>query len=304
MHRRLLLVLLASSACGFSFDSPSLVKDLRVLSIQVDPPELTPESTGPLSVRALVVDPQGGQTVTWSYALCLVAPSAGTGSAARCPDGSPALVGGTTPLDQIGFFAPLSPAIAAILSSKQALAPQVKLELTVGDAPLYAEKALTLTPEPVAGQAPNQNPVVSQLIFDGMPWLASAPLALKFGQCSDERKETITNADRSKSTFCTHLLLPTFDDAQQQLYSALSATTGQVTLQQEKLRVAWFADQGVLNHATTQQAGATNNPTASGDLTNVWRETDGLSGALVTFWFVVRDGRGGESWEIRQLQFE
>lgn len=297
------VLLLAFSACSFGFDSPSQVKDLRVLAIQVDPPELTPmNALNGLKVTALVVNTEPVDSMSWALAMCLTAPKTGTGLG-RCPDGSTVLTSAATGLDAIGLQGPLPPTVLGILQSRQALAPQLQLELTVGDAPLYAEKSVAVTAVPVPGQAPNANPVLTGLTFDGQPWLAGTPLVVKVGSCASEKKETVTNADRSKSTFCTHDLVPSFDESQQQVYSARSNTTGEVTTQQEKLRFAWFADQGVFHRATTQQAGASNNPTASGDVSNVWREADGLSGT-VNFWVVVRDGRGGESWEIRSLQLE
>jgi hypothetical protein len=302
MHtHRLGLALVALSACSFGFDSPSQIKDLRVLAIQVEPPELTPANAlGGLTVKALVVNTEALGSISWSLAMCLTAPKTGTGLG-RCPEGSTVLTSANTSLDEVALRGPLPPAVLGILQSHQALAPQLQLELTVGDAPLYAEKSVAVTP--MLTQAPNSNPVLSGLTFDGEPWLAGAPLGVKVGQCASDKKETVTNADRSKSTFCTHDLVPSVDESQQQLYEARSTTTGEVTTQQERLRLAWFADQGVLHRATTQQAGATGNPTASSDLSNVWREAEGLSG-LVHFWVVVRDGRGGESWEVRSLLLE
>ncbi len=305
MARALLAVLLTASACGFSFDPASQVKDLRVLAVSVDPPELSAmNARAPVSLRALVVDTDLSESVTWSLAFCVVAPTAsGLASGARCPDGSTVVAQGNGPLGSIAGTLPLPAQVLGLLATPRAIVPQLQLELTVGEAPLYAEKVVTLTAQPVAGQALNLNPTLSGLTFDGQPWLAGTPLVVKAGTCAPDKLETVTNADRSKSTFCTHDLVPGFDEAQQQFFSARSAITGEVTVQQEKLRFAWFADQGVFHSDTTAQAGAGNTPRASGNVANVWREVAGLSGT-VTFWVVVRDGRGGESWEVRTLQLE
>ena len=308
MRLRIVSLLLVLGGCSFGFDSPSLVKDLRVLAIEVDPPELTPDTwQSPLRVQALVVSAGAVEAVDWSVAMCLVAPTGamlGGGQAsqvARCPQGSAVLAGGTTSVDAIGYAGPVPPEVVALAGSSQSVPPQLQLELTVGAAPLYTEKSVRVSPVLPPGQESNRNPVLSGLTFDGQPWLAGVPLSLEPGACSSDRLETITNADRTTSTLCTHEVIPTFDDAQRQYFVGLSDITGEFVMEQEGLRFSWFADQGVFHSDTTQQT--SDGLTQQIGVSNVWRESSGFKGD-VRFWIVVRDGRGGASWETRALHFE
>lgn len=308
MRLRVVSLLLTLGGCSFGFDSPSLVKDLRVLAIEVDPPELTPDTwLSPLRARALVVGSGAGEALDWSVALCLVAPTGamlGGGHdspVARCPQGSAVLAGGTTSVDGIEYAGPVPAEVVALAGSSQSVPPQLQLELTVGAAPLYAEKSVRLSPVLPPGQESNQNPVLSGLTFDGQPWLAGVPISIESAACSSDKLETITNADGTTSTLCTHEVVPSYDNAQRQYFVGLSGITGEYVMEQEALRFSWFADQGVFHDDTTQQT--SDGLTQQIGVSNVWRESSALKGD-VTFWIVVRDGRGGASWETRVLHFE
>ncbi len=75
---KLLVVLIACSACGDDLPSPTLVDDLRVLAVKADPPEVMVDrvdgvatETGPVSFQALVVDPRGPAMI-YEWRFCPV----------------------------------------------------------------------------------------------------------------------------------------------------------------------------------------------------------------------------------------
>lgn len=63
--------LVVTSACSQGLERPSEIRDLRVLAIQADPPEVLLDAPGPFEVRfdALVVDPRGG-VVDFAWQFC------------------------------------------------------------------------------------------------------------------------------------------------------------------------------------------------------------------------------------------
>jgi hypothetical protein len=101
---------------------------------------------------------------------------------------------------------------------------------------------------------------------------------------------------------CTHTLAPVFDAGEAQTYQGTDSTGAPLT-RVELLNFDWFSDEGTMQSATTRQQnpmGVSLRPT--GDLSNTWDEpTSKTDGA--TFWVVVRDSRGGESWLRRTLVF-
>ena len=74
MRPLLLAAFAASAACTPSFEGPEIVRDLRVLAVQAEPPEATIDlSTGkaaPVQVRVLAVDPAPREAMTASGSLC------------------------------------------------------------------------------------------------------------------------------------------------------------------------------------------------------------------------------------------
>ncbi len=93
------LLLLPAAACQ-ELEHPSTVRDLRLLAVVVEPPEVildpaAPEAAGPeIEVRPLLADPAGGgRPVTWTARACgndplaPSAPGAGTEGAASYPAG-------------------------------------------------------------------------------------------------------------------------------------------------------------------------------------------------------------------------
>jgi hypothetical protein len=72
----------------------------------------------------------------------------------------------------------------------------------------------------------------------------------------------------------------------------------QVTSRREAMTVAWYASSG---HFDNEQTGREESEASSNQSSdNVWRV--GEKSGDATLWVVVRDSRGGQSWEIRQFE--
>jgi hypothetical protein len=199
---------------------------------------------------------------------------------------------------------------------------QLQLQLEVGsegDPVLYAVKKVGVGFAIPDGPAPNQNPVLSGLTLDGTEWDEATPRAMTYGECADEKKEAVrlpsdggtaggglfgggARRDAGVVLLCNRDLAPVFDADQSQEYQALGLS-GEVETQKERLRFSWFTEVGDYSRDNTAEIdpaiGA--GPGDEGPPTR-WREPVDQPG-LVTFWVVVRDGRGGEAWYRRQLQY-
>jgi hypothetical protein len=304
MRRAALLLLLAS--CSFDFADPGEVVDRRILSVVADPPQLHP-GLRQLSLSALVVEPgNAAPSDDFEWDLCAVAAApAGAGaapggfgaaSATRCGDGGFLVFQGTSPIDQLALTVPLPPNLPPI--------GRLEAELVVGgDAGLYAVKRIAT--EPANHDAPNLNPVLKGVNFDGVDWPEDGGVSLSLGACITGHVETMRGPGRFGATVtsCGHIISPVYDDDVHQTYTQTDAL-GNMTSLKERLRFAWFTDFGTIENDTTAEpasASSLSGPSDGGQGTT-WREPhDGGTGATV--WIVVRDGRGGESFTARHVTF-
>ncbi len=155
-----LALALLAGACTPDFDKISIVKDLRILGMRADPPEIimdkSPDVWPPVKVDALVVDPtlKAGETVEWEIWACAsggktsVDDQVGTGGAnyACCPfpqqectedlkNGPFKLASGDTAPDKIGTTVVLTKDLykaALIADSQKGLGGvPIKVELRV-----------------------------------------------------------------------------------------------------------------------------------------------------------------------------
>jgi hypothetical protein len=310
-----LAVLVALTACSYNFERSSEIVDRRILAIQLEPPEVAGGAPLPDSVqaRALVVDPAdplASTEVRWWSCLRVPRAAADVGRAenTRCPEDANTilLTSGSAPLDSISLSAPLPPELVGVLATESnvpALQLHVQLEVGSDRGPLVAVKQLTVTGRLPEGQAPNRNPVLQKLTLDGEDWLPGAPITLKYGECPDERKKEVQAEDGSFVKVCEHEVEPFFDEeTQSQLYEE-RGFSGEPELQREILRFAWFTDGGSFRRNTTRQFDPRDPSPDNVGPQAFWREPPTRAGRS-TLWVVIRDGRGGTSWERREVLFE
>ena len=344
MRHTLRLVPLALLAAGcFSFEKREVVLDRRVLAIRAEPAELIADGS-PLpptvEVSALVVDIASGATkeVAYEWRTCSAlgtATSAGAGGGGgpggggppggqggasktepdgRCPttDASNLAASGTLALDQWNGQAwpmpvPEQAAIVVAGAAQRGLALPyylvAQLQIDSNRAPLIAQKRVVVSAPLPAGRKANRNPRLAALYLDGKPWSPDAPLSLKLHACESGEKVEATDPDNDKRTWatCEHTVTPVFDTSESEAFAAQRFDGGVEPLK-ERLRFDWYVDGGALSEAQTEEPSQLATQQAD-PLSTKWREPEKAAGPL-TLWVVVRDGRGGTSWEKRQFVFE
>ncbi len=305
-----LVALMALTACSFDFDRSSEVLDRRILAIQVEPPELVGGGALPDSVRAraLVVDPAEPLAVTeiawWS---CTFPELASGRNNERCPEGEDTVqhASSAEPLASLVQDIPLPASVAGVLATGLDVpAPQIQVQLRVGSdaSALFAVKEVAVRARLPEGQEPNRNPVLQGLTLDGTDWLPDAPRTLRYGECPDEEKVQVEAEDGSLVPVCEHDIEPLFDESESQYYEE-RGLSGELELQRERLRFSWFTDGGSFRRESTDQKDPRDPSPENVGPKASWREPPTKT-ERATVWVVVRDGRGGITWERREVLFE
>lgn len=305
----LLLAAVGLVGCVDTEDEPSNVHDLRVLGVQLSPPEILAEScpngliqapqlqafSAPIQYRALIADPLGGgRTLHYRISAC----DGPTNDACEEKYAKVLLVeGDIAPPEGQGFVelqlslspgALVGPSGEPFLLSVQKNDPYLGLagvrmalllELTTAGAErIRAEKLMIFScwfPQPAA----NQNPSLPGLTLQGSEWAEGAMPTVSIGAGGE-------------------LEMAAMDyDARQERYQA-PRTDGQPVQLTESWRLSWYTEDGTLSPEVTGGTDAFSGQ--EGRASTRWEPA--RSGERdVRFYVVARDGRGGLSWLIRTL---
>jgi hypothetical protein len=313
----LLVTLLSLTACSYDFQRSSEVVDRRILALQVNPPELAGGAALPdsVQVRALVVDPAdplGLAEVNWATCVfpALANVGVGDGENKRCPEGDSTLqLGvGRIPLTAVSLNLPIPPDLTDLLTTGVAgvdgTVAQIQVQLSVSSdqGALVAIKDVAVTPVLPEGQEPNRNPVLKGLTLDGEDWLADAPRTIPYGACPDEEKKEVEAKDKSLVRVCEHDIEPLFDESEAQFFND-RGFSGETELQRELLRFSWFTEAGSWRRNTTRQFDP-RDPSPDNVGPKAWWQEPPEKTERATIWVVVRDGRGGTTWERREVLFQ
>ncbi|MFP2905978.1 hypothetical protein ACLESD_13155 [Pyxidicoccus sp. 3LFB2] len=279
-------VLLAAllAGCGPDFELQSEIRRVRVLAIQAEPAELVldpdaPTLPGPVTFNALAVA-SDARPVTVRYALCRFSGNPYDG---RCPgDNGVELPEGVLSLQDPAVQAVLAEAFEGANPGGGGTAdpndPALRAALEKG-IPLfvgYEATDGTGTPEGTergvrrvtlrAAAAPNQNPAVSDILWEGVTLAGPLPVG-------------------TEVTF-----QPVLAEGSAQVYETAE---GPAT---EQVFYSWFATgDGEVKEFRSLEPG----DGRPGDPTSKY-ETPG-SPQRITFWVVARDGRGGVGWLSRSV---
>ncbi len=293
--------------CTPTLDSSDQVHDLRILAMRADPPEVivdgadgmpsSPIVSPPIAVTALVADPLGaGRLVHYLISTC-----------ARV-DQSDAVVDNSTHrclIGQLGYrilaegdFAPgvsgelqitFRPS-SQLLSEAQTLDTYhgfgglplpVQVELRAGGESAVGFKRIVYS-APISSppQAPNTNPQLLGLTLDGQDW-------------SPDANPRFARVD--------HVFIPTPDPTRIESYQRLTFDH-QLLQFHETMRYVFFTTLGKFNNPIT--GGISNRTGEQIAPDSTWSPPDPPAAGAVTFWVVVQDGRGGESWILRGGQIQ
>lgn len=297
-----LLVFFAS--CTPDFEDPSLVKDLRILAVKTEPPEVMYSGSPPfdipddvqrdLSITVLLADPQGQQlqcllrscVVTSPNYRCEVENLTWILAEGPCKDGENTFEV-SIPLELLRSAQKADPGYIACVQLLEVspiplstcgysgLALFIEVVVKDGVQENHALKSFVVSPEDPVGRKPNQNPVINGVKINDE--LLTPPVTFRFNPFQRMKFEVAL----SEGTMQQYVL-PTFD-------------LGVVALT-EYATVSFYTDAGSFSKAkTTEEPG---NPLVSkdGKAPEMWSEWTAPNVDHVRMWFVVTDGRGGVQW--------
>jgi hypothetical protein len=272
-----------------------------------------PAQIKPVTLTGLVADPEGGgRPIHYTFSVC-----AHLDPNNRCDPDAPGyqlITDQTLTVTSISneMSATFTPS-AELLTQAVQLDPyhafgglplQTQLEVQAGNEHVVATKFVVFTPPyGTAPVIPNTNPQIDGLQLDGSEWSATNPPtvvggALGSGNGNPRGGGSVNFPDGGGG----HDIAPEFDVASQEVYTHPTFTGGIVTLH-EAFRFNFFATLGSFNPAVSGGVsnGITNNTNPKTD--SHWRPDQNDGEQDVTFWVVVRDGRGGENWIVRRAHF-
>jgi hypothetical protein len=297
-----LLALLCFAGCTGSLDEPSLVKDLRILAIQAEPPEAVQTAALPdIALRALVADPRDPErTIAWSWQSCGLTDDLRCASADYADD----LASEEGPLADIAATLVLD---APLLSAAQELdtylgfgGVTVVAELALGagtDEELHAIKQVPVWLALPPGTDPNANP---------------SPPALRHGRLGESRDDVLANWPESE-TFVdwpedevlevpagTAVSVEPMNPAEDVEHYAVYRFDLGIEELDESLMYDFLASDG--EWTRNRSGGASEIVATETTLASIWTAPAEVPAEDVAMWFVVRDGRGGTSWIERRVR--
>jgi hypothetical protein len=286
-------VLFASAlgvACGDSFEPPSRVDNLRLLAVRVDKPFARPGDE--VLLEALAVDP-AGRTLTWGWATCVNPRSIDVAGCLAALDPASLEVGVgrdrhlvRIPADTIARL-PERARAGAVVGVAVIVCPGSIRPSADGAVPLSSVDAsgtalaldafeIGVKRVFVRDRDENANPTIDAVTWDGEAW---APDDVKEARACDVASDAFDDCPPSRS----HRI---------EVRSSLPER-GEDELRvpfDEQQIVQMYATEGIFEHPVRIAA----------EPTTRWvpRKRTGE----VSFWFVVRDDRGGVTWAVRRAR--
>jgi hypothetical protein len=314
MVRSFVVALLLAVGCG-NFETPSIVLDLRVLGVQAEPaevvvdfdvenPEEIPELP-PVTVRALVADPQMERRLEFRYRVCAETDSR------RCDEpGTIVLFVGQGTIEDPDRTAATADAVVEMnpllleeairlddLTGFGGIGVQVELRVVPEGAgeeqAIYAAKRIVYAPRIPEGRVANTNPSLAGLTADMVDFPGDrcdepSTVPLEVAPGAELRLEP-TEPEGIRETY----VLPTLDGGSRSFT--------------ENMRYSWFATAGDF---TAEQTGGPKDLFGNVPvLFTKWKPPAGerlaelreRTGGRVDLWLVQRDERGGNSYLRRCL---
>jgi hypothetical protein len=293
------LVALQCSGCVGPEDDPSHVRDLRVLGISLESPELmAPDCTGstapleftsPVIFTALIADPKGeGRLFSFELLACASPTDDRTCS---IEDDRVRLASGMTAAGELVLN--LRPGLAVLRDGTLLLQRVLEqdryrglggirmplvLHLRGAGQEIYAQKLMVFSCRRFKSMRPSATPRLPGLQLDGRPWAADDVPQLQGNHGYELRPDDFTALEQE-------YVVPSFDLREVHL--------------RESWKISWHTDLG--KSSPTQTGGTDLGGQESRHLVS-WNP--GIWGPQeVQFWVVVRNGRGGESWLKRRARY-
>jgi hypothetical protein len=294
------LGLLLCAACVGPEDNPSTVKDLRVLGIRMDPPEIFADTCSldissaitfsqPVRLTALIADPQGqGRELDYTLWAC-----AEQGDV-TCREDRVELMRGVASPGELQVQLQPGPGVAR-LPDGTFLAQRVVEEDTYrglggvrmplvmwvrgGEEQLYSQKLMVYGCRYFPEMQANVQPELPGLLLAGEPWEEGVPRELSGP--GPFRIEPLDFTERQEA-----YVVPSFELKPVNL--------------QEQWQLAWFT---TLGRVTPNETGGADFSGAVERHRVEWQPARNAQAQEVRFWVTVRDGRGGLSWVQRTVKY-
>lgn len=297
-------VLLAG--CGASFDPGSRVTTTRILSVVADKPFAAPGEA--VSISALGLDPKG-RTITWAWATCAnprassafacfgkiaedaakgVPPTFAVGAGKSTfdftvpTDALSSISEVARPAAFVGVVTVACPGTLTFATSPSSPTTQ-GLPFTCSDGgralPLE-EFEVSVKRVFVRGKDRNQNPVISEIRWNGQSWPESEIRDVH--ACDDATTNDYSKCDGDKPEIAAIVSPASFEKGTDE-YGAS------------------FEEQVVVQHYSTEGLFEAEVRRADSPKTHFVARA-GARGSEVTLWFVAHDNRGGQSWVARKVR--
>lgn len=280
-------LLALATGCEDSLAPSSRLSNLRLIALEADKPAVEPGET--VNLRALYADPDA-DTLQWGYALCDGASSSAALDCLRALDPSTLMIAEnqtefsfTMPEPSARGERPVSVGVAVIVCPGEIVKGDthgVPVACEVGGKPLGVNDfELGVKRIFYAAGGPNQNPQIARILFDGEAWPEGETKSVV--ACPRDTEDV----EDCKAPFRHKLRLEpeegateTFVDndgkrVEEQVVTQFYATGG-----------TFEFDVRTIDDASTRF---------------IARKSD--AGNTLTMHFVIRDSRGGVSWQTREL---
>ncbi len=299
---------LAALGCVGPQDDPSQVFDLRVLAVQVEPPEIlapTCDQSSPAAIAglartvqltALLADPAGaGRDLFYRVRACAQVSDRtcdveedrvelGQG---RTPPGALSLPLnglGLTPLPGQGPDGAALPLLQRVLEKDQykglgGLRVPLALYVKAGEENVHAQKLMVYSCKLLPEMTANVTPQLPGITMNGAEWTDATPFELQ--GAGPFELEPLPFAHLQEP-----YVVPSFELQPVQL--------------EERWKLSWHA---TLGRFTPNQTGGEDLGGQESRHQVQWMPPAGAVEQDVTFWVVVRDGRGGTSWLTRHARY-
>jgi hypothetical protein len=267
-------------ACAKDMDPPSRVEELRLLAVEADQPFALPGDE--VHLRALAFDP-AQRALSWGWGVCVDAASSQAVDCLRTLSFESLTIGANltehtvlvpdTTAPSVGVAIVLCP--GTLSAGTTATMPLRCLDetgrtLDISEFELGLKRIYTRDP------ALNDNPIITGVLWDGEPW---AEGEIKQDSCKKPGAGACSEG-------VEHKLAAQAPAAAQASTDAKGLAIKEVAVVQYYATAGKFEDEVRFFDAPETK----------------WHARKEDAGKLVTFWFVVRDDRGGVSWTSRQVQ--
>lgn len=271
---------LLMTSCAKEMDPPSRIEELRLLAVEADQPFSLPGDE--VKLTALAIDP-AQRTLSWGWGLCIDAASSQAVDCLHTLQFESLTIGTNLTTHSLVVPETNAPSVGvAVVVCPGTIAKGTTATMPIACLDEHGValdiSAFELGLKRIYRRDPvlNHNPVITSILWDGQPWAEG-----------EIKRDTCT---RMKDAACDELAEHTLSVLSPEAAEASTDASGAAI--KETAVVQFFATGGKFEDEVRFYD----------DAHSKWRARVEDRGKLQTFWFVVRDDRGGVSFTSRQAQ--